>query len=263
MLQFTKLFMEQTKEKIHISLIVPCFNEEANIQKGVLDKIGNYTKDQLFKEVLIVDDGSTDSSKEIIRSKYIKLFPKFKLLENNHLGKAFAILRGINEAKSEFVMFMDIDLATPIDEAEKLITEVQNGYKIVIGSRNSNREGAPFSRKLMAFGMIFIRNYFIGLHGIRDTQCGFKLFENQAAREIVKHLQVFKNKHKVEGSSVSAGFDLEFLFLAQKMGYTIKEVPVIWRHVETKNVTFIKSSLEGLQDILLIKWYDLTKKYPH
>src|SRR3990167_891881 len=247
-----------------ISLIIPCYNEEANIYKGVLDKIGNYTKTDLrFKEVLIVDDGSYDNSKEIIKNKYLKLFPKFNLIENNHLGKAFAILHGIKKARSEYIMFTDIDLATPIDEAEKLIKATSEGYDIVIGSRDSTRKGAPFTRKLMALGMIFIRNYFIGLHGIRDTQCGFKLFENQAAREIVKHLQVFKNKHKVEGSSVSAGFDLEFLFLAQKMGYTIKEVPVIWRHVETKNVTFIKSSLEGLQDILLIKWYDLTKKYPH
>lgn len=255
--------MEQTKSKIQISLIVPCYNEEANIQKDSLDKIGAYTKDQKFKEVLIVDDGSNDSSREIIKNKYLKLFPKFRLIENKHLGKAFAILRGINEAKSGFVMFTDIDLATPIDESEKLIKEAQNGFEIVIGSRSSSREGAPFTRKVMALGMIFIRNYFIGLHGIRDTQCGFKLFKKQAAQEIMKHLQVFKNKQKVEGSSVSAGFDLEFLFLAQKMGYSIKEVPVIWRHVETKNVTFIKSSLEGLQDILRIKWYDLTKKYPH
>src|SRR3989338_6784999 len=262
-LQYIKLFMEQTKSKIQISLIVPCYNEDANIQKGVLDKIGDYTKDPIFNEVLIVDDGSNDSSKANIKNKYLKLFPKFKLIENNHLGKAFAILRGINEAESEFIMFTDIDLATPIDEAEKLISAAQSGYEIVIGSRNSNRQGAPLTRKLMALGMIFIRNYIIGLHGIRDTQCGFKLFKKTAAQEIVNHLQVFKSKHKVEGSSVSAGFDLEFLFLAQKLGYSIKEIPVIWRHVETKNVTFIKSSLEGLQDILRIKWYDLTNKYPH
>ena len=246
-----------------ITLIVPCYNEEANIQKGVLDRIGNYTKeDKRFSEVLVVDDGSTDQSVEIVREKYEKVFPKFRLVQNKHMGKAFAIIRGIEEAKGDTVMFSDIDLATPIEESEKLIEQAEKNFDIVIGSRSGHREGAPITRKIMALGMIFIRNYIVGLHGIKDTQCGFKLFDTKAARHIVTHLRVFKDRHKAEGSSVSAGFDLEFLFLAARLGYTIKEVPVIWRHVETKNVTFVKSSLEGLKDILSIKWYEILKKYP-
>ena len=108
---------------LSITLIVPCYNEVVNLQKGVLDKIGNYVekKDQ-FHEVLVVDDGSTDESKEIVR-KYVKRFPKFKLIENNHQGKAFAIITGITNAEGNQVMFSDIDLATPIEEAEKLIDE--------------------------------------------------------------------------------------------------------------------------------------------
>ena len=79
-----------------ISLIIPCYNEEANIQKGVLDNIGNYTNtDKRFVNVYVVDDGSTDASKKIIKEKYLSLFPKFKLVENNHQGKAFAIMKGI------------------------------------------------------------------------------------------------------------------------------------------------------------------------
>ena len=98
-----------------ISLIIPCYNEELNIQKGVLDKIGNYTKDnEYFGEVLIVDDGSSDLSKTIIRQKYLKQFPKFRLIENNHKGKAFAVITGIEKAREEYVMFSDMDLATPI-----------------------------------------------------------------------------------------------------------------------------------------------------
>lgn len=248
---------------MNISLIIPCYNEDANIQKGVLDKIGNFTRDDArFKEVLIVDDGSTDTSRQIIRNKYEKVFPKFKLIENKHLGKAFAIIRGIQEATGSHVMFSDIDLATPIEEIEKLITQAEKGFDLIIGSRKTHREGAPFTRKLMALGMIFIRNYVVGLHGIQDTQCGFKMFKREAAQHIIDNLQVFRKKQVVTGSSVSAGFDLEFLFLGQKLGYTIKEVPVIWRHVETKNVTFMKSSMEALQEIFSIKWYDLTKKYP-
>ncbi|MBP9690730.1 glycosyltransferase [Candidatus Woesebacteria bacterium] len=246
-----------------LSLIIPCYNEEVNIQKGVLDRIGNFTKsDTRFTEVLIIDDGSLDSSVRIIKEKYIPLFPKFRLIINRHLGKAYAIIKGIKEAKSEYVMFSDIDLATPIEEADKLISMAEKGFDVVIGSRSSGREGAPLTRKIMALGMIVFRQYFVGLRGIKDTQCGFKLFRTKAAQKIVSNLRVFTQDQLAEGSSVSAGFDLEFLFLAKRLKYKTMEVPVIWRHVETKNVTFIKSSLESLMDIFRIKWYEILNKYP-
>jgi len=245
-----------------ISLIVPCYNEEANIQKGVLDKIGNYTAgDERFSEVIIVDDGSSDSSKTVIKNKYLKTYPKFRLIQNSHQGKAFAVLTGIKQAQYEYVVFSDIDLATPIDEIEKLIAGIKDGGQIVIGSRNNSREGAPLLRKIMAKGFIIVRNLIIGLKGIKDTQCGFKLFERQAALKIINKLQVFHDKRIAKDSSVSAGFDIEFLFLGQKLGYKIVEVPVVWRHVETKNVNFIRDSLETLADIFRIKMLDLKGKY--
>ncbi|KKP67818.1 MAG: Glycosyl transferase family 2 [Candidatus Roizmanbacteria bacterium GW2011_GWA2_35_19] len=245
-----------------ISLIIPCYNEQSNIQKGVLDKIGNYTQNNpSFFEVVIVDDGSSDDSKKIIKTKYLKNFPKFRLIENNHQGKAFAVITGIEKAKGEYAMFSDIDLATPIEEAEKLILEAKKGGQVVIGSRSSYRQGAPILRKIMAKGFIIVRNIVIGLHGIRDTQCGFKLFEKKAALRIINKLKVFHDKRVAEGSSVSAGFDLEFIFLAKRLGFKIKEVPVAWRHVETKNVNFINDSMETLKDIIKIKYYYLTGKY--
>src|SRR3989344_1765250 len=245
-----------------ISLIIPCYNEEANIQKGVLDKIGNFTRnDDRFIEVLIVDDGSDDHSKQIIKQKYLPQFSKFKLIENNHQGKAFAIMTGIKLAKSDYVMFSDIDLATPIEETEKLIDEIKEGYSIVIGSRKSQRVGAPMLRKIMSLGFIVIRDLIIGLKGIRDTQNGFKIFEKNASLKVIDKLKVFHDKRKAVGSSVTAGFDLEFLFLALKLSYRIKEVPVTWLHVETKNVNFIRDSLETLIDIFKIKYYDLLHKY--
>lgn len=244
-----------------ITLIVPSYNEEVNIQKGVLDKIGNFTtSDDRFSQVLIVDDGSNDRSKNIIKEKYVKLFPKFKLIENSHQGKAFAIITGIRHSQSEHVMFSDIDLATPIEEAEKLIAYM-NTFDIVIGSRSSQRTGAPFLRKVMAKGFIFIRDLLIGLKGIKDTQCGFKLFKKDAALHIIERLKVFHDKRKAEGSSVTAGFDLEFLFLAVKYKYKVKEIPVTWMHVETKNVNFVKDSIETLIDIMKIKYYDLLHRY--
>ncbi len=245
-----------------ISLIIPCYNEEANIQKGVLDKIGNFTKnDARFLEVIIVDDGSNDKSRKIIKEKYLPLFPKFRLIANSHQGKAFAVIAGIKNAKGDYAMFSDIDLATPIEEAEKLISWIPKNYQIIIGSRASKREGAPLSRRIMAKGFIIIRDILIGLRGIKDTQCGFKLFEKKSALQIIEKLKVFKNDRKTKGSSVSAGFDLEFLFLAFKLGLKIKEVPVLWRHVETKNVAFWKDSIETLKDILKIKIYSILGKY--
>jgi len=245
-----------------ISLIIPCYNEEVNIQKGVLDKIGNYTAgDVRFSEILIVDDGSNDSSKTVIINKYLKTFSKFKLIENSHQGKAFAVLTGIRRAKGDYVMFTDIDLATPIDEVEKLIFKIESGGQIIIGSRNNSRAGAPLMRKIMAKGLIFIRNMIIGLKGIKDTQCGFKLFERATALQIIDKLQVFHDKRIAKDSSVSAGFDIEFIFLGQKLGYKIIEVPVVWRHVETKNVNFIRDTIETLTDIFKIKLLDLQGRY--
>ena len=247
---------------MNISLIIPCFNEETNIQKGVLDKIGNFTAtDKRFPEVIIVDDGSTDNSKKIIKSKYLKRYPKFRLIENTHQGKAYAVITGINSSQSDYVIFSDMDLATPIEESNKLIKEIKNNGQIIIGSRNKSRAGAPILRKVMAVGFILVRNILIGLHGIKDTQCGFKLFETKAAKTIIDKLRIFHNKHQIKDSSVSAGFDLEFLFIARKLNYKIIEVPVTWRHVETKNVNFVKDSLETLIDIMKIKWADLKGNY--
>lgn len=248
-------------DNLNITLIIPCYNEVANLQKGVLDKIGNYVeKKDNFHEVLIVDDGSTDDSREIVRS-YLKRFPKFKLVENNHQGKAFAIITGIHKAEGKQVMFSDIDLATPIEESKKLIEKYEEGNQIVIGSRGANRAGAPLTRKIMAVGMITLRGLFLGLGKLRDTQCGFKLFETSAARKTIDKLQVFKNGRTIQGSSVSAGFDLEFLFTAKKLGFSIAEVPVTWRHVETKNVHFINDSIETLSDMMKIRYYYLNGKY--
>ena len=245
-----------------ISLIIPCYNEELNIQKGVLDKIGNYVHHiPAIKEVIISDDGSTDNSKKLIKKEYLSQFPLFRLLENEHKGKAQTLISAILSAKSDYVLFTDIDLATPIEEVEKMIKEIEKDTDIIIGSRSGTRAGAPFTRKIMAVGFIFIRNFIIGLKNIRDTQCGFKAFRTDAAKRIIHSLIVFKNTQGVDGSSVSAGFDLEFIFLATKMGFSIAEIPVVWKHVETKNVHFINDTIETIQDILRIKYYDITGTY--
>lgn len=247
---------------LKISLIVPCYNEEANIQAGTLDKIGVFTaNDNRFTEILLVDDGSSDNSKELIIKQYLTKYPKFQLIENNHSGKAFAIITGIRRSRSPHVMFSDFDLATPIEEAEKLILGIGEGYQVVIGSRNTERKGAPIARKILSFGSIVIRNILMGSHGIKDTQCGFKLFKRDVALEVIDKLKVFKEEHIISTPSVTAGFDIEFLFIAQRLGCKIKEVPVQWRHVESKRVNFIKDAVETIQDLLKIRINEFSNSY--
>ena len=237
-----------------ISLIIPCYNEVVNLQKGVLDKFGNYTKDNdRFAEVIIVDDGSTDKTKDKIKKMYLPAYPKFRLIENQHQGKAFAVLTGIQQAKGDWVLFSDFDLATPIEEAEKLIAQAESGTEIVIGSRSGRRKGAPLLRRFMAAGWIMLRSIIIGLPSIVDTQCGFKMYRKDVAQDIMKRMIVYRDGKVVHGPAVSAGFDLEMLFIGARRGYGIKEVPVIWRHAASKRVTFFKDSIRGLQDLYAFK----------
>lgn len=246
-----------------ISLIVPCYNESENIHKGVLDKIGNYTKDDTqFLEVIIADDASTDDSRDLIKKTYLQLFPKFRLLELPHGGKANTVIAATHAAKGDYIFLTDTDLATPIEDAELLIKRLDETHSaIVIGSRGAVRKDAPLSRQVLALGMIVLRSILVGLHDVRDTQCGFKLFKREVAEDLFKRLLVFRRKEVRGKSSVSAIFDLEFLYLAQKFGHDIQEVPVTWKHVETKRVSFMKDMIESLTDMARLKWYDLQGRY--
>jgi glycosyltransferase involved in cell wall biosynthesis len=246
---------------LRLSLVVPCYNEAANIRRGVLDALGAFTADdERFAEVLVVDDGSTDASRDLTAAA-ARRFPKFGLIENRHQGKALAIITGIRRARQEYVMFSDMDLATPLGEAEKLIAAAGRGYDLVIGSRLTERPGAPLHRKALAWGLLTVRDHLLGLRNLRDTQCGFKLFRRPVALEIIRRLRVFTPTRRVLGSSVSAAFDLEFLLIASQLHYPIKEVPVAWRHVENRSVRVVKDSLEALADIARIAYYARTGGY--
>lgn len=233
----------------------------ANLQKGVLDKVEHFLEKQKFSyEVLISDDGSTDGSVEF-SEKFVKENSKFKLIRNSHLGKAGAVTAGMLKANGEYILFTDMDQATPIDELDKLLPFADK-FDIVIGSRSSQRKGAPWTRVLMAKGMMVLRSVIVGVKGIRDTQCGFKLFRKDVSDNLFSKLQTFHHGYKtISGSSVKAGFDVELLFLAQKMGYKIKEIPVEWLYVETRRVSPIKDSLEAIEDLIQIKVNNISGKY--
>jgi len=247
--------------KVYLSVIVPSYNEMANLQKGVLDKIGHFLSKQKYSyEVLIVDDGSTDGSAEFVEN-FSKENNKFKLLRGEHTGKAGAVTQGMLVAVGETRLFTDMDQATPIEEIDKFLPFFKD-YDIVIGSRKNERKNSPFSRKLMSRSFMLLRDMIVGLKEISDTQCGFKAFKGEVAEKIFGNIKKIHNGFKtVSGSSVTAGFDVEVLFLAQKTGYKIKEVPVDWLYVETRRVGIVKDSLEGLLELFKIRANSLSGMY--
>jgi len=240
--------------KIFLSVVIPSYNERANLQKGVLDKVEHYLSRQQYGwEVIVVDDGSTDGSIEFVEN-FVKENPHFKFIKNNHTGKAGAVTTGVLSANGEFILFTDMDQATPIEELDKILPYFDKGFDIVIGSRDSKRRGAPWTRLVMARGMITLRTILVGISGISDTQCGFKMFRKEVAKKLFRKISDVNNGFgEISGSKVSAGFDVELLYLAQKMGYKVKEVPVNWLYVETRRVSPLKDSIDGLVDLIKIK----------
>lgn len=248
--------------KIFLSVVIPCFDEMANLQKGVLEKVKHYLDKKKFSyEVIVVDDGSKDGSIEFIK-EFLKEHRHFILIQNPHFGKAGAVTTGMLRAKGQYALFTDMDQATPIEELDKLLPYIQEDYDIVIGSRSSKRKGAPWTRILMAKGMILLRRVLIGFKGIKDTQCGFKLFKSTAAQDLFSKIKRLHNGfHAIGGSNVAAGFDVELLYLALEYGYKIKEVPVNWLYVESRRVSPLIDSLEALRYLYEIKRNALSGKY--
>ena len=240
-------------DKIFLSVVIPSYDEMANLQKGVLDKVKSFLDKKKYKyEVIVVDDGSKDGSEEFVE-KFTRINKTFSFIKNSHLGKAGAVTTGMLAAKGSYILFTDMDQATPIEELDKLMPFFEGGYAVVIGSR-SGRKGAPWTRKLMASGMMVLRTLLVGLNGISDTQCGFKIFTREAGQKIFRKMYDLHNGFShVNGSHVVAGFDVEVLTLAQKNGYKIKEVPVEWLYVETRRVSPFRDSLDGLMALLQIR----------
>lgn len=244
---------------IELSVIIPAYNEERNLKKGVLDEVKSFLKKaNLNFEVIVVDDGSTDNSKEIVK-KYIQSNKNFKLIENSHGGKAIAVMTGMERSQGKIALFTDMDQATPIDQWEKFSPKLLNGFDIVIGSRHG-RQGAPLIRKLAAWVFSLLRGLILGLP-FKDTQCGFKAFNRQSIEKIIPKIKKEWGVVHFQGGAVNAGFDVELLYLAKKYGFKIAEVPVNWNYVDTERVQVVKDALAAIYDILRIRVDDLKGKY--
>lgn len=245
--------------KIFLSVVIPAFNEEYNLRTGVLDSVYDYLIGQKYTwEILFVDDGSTDNTAKLAED-FAKKHSNFYVLKEPHRGKAGTVTTGILKSKGGIILFTDTDQATPIDQVKKVLPKFKEGFDVIIGSRKG-REGAPIIRKIMAAGFSILRLMVLRLP-FKDTQCGFKAFSAGAAKEIFKRLKIFDSKNKSTGASVTAGFDLEVLYVARKLGYKIAEVPVDWHHKEGTKVDPIKDSIEGLRGLIMVRLNALQGKY--
>lgn len=242
--------------------MIPCFDEMANLQKGVLDKVNNFLAKQKYSyEVIIIDDGSRDGSVAFIKD-FLRDHREFRLIENKHTGKAGAVTTGMLAGKGKYVLFTDMDQATPIEEVNKLLPFFDDGYDIVIGSRKNKRQGSPFVRQFISRANMILRQMVVGLRDISDTQCGFKMFRHDTAQVLFSKInKIHGNFKTISGSSVTSGFDVELLYIAEKMGYKIKEVPVSWLYVETRRVNPVTDSIDGVLELLRIKQNAMNGKY--
>lgn len=249
-------------KKPYLSLVIPAYNEESNIKRGVLELVNDYLVKQNYTwEVLIIDDGSQDQTTKLVKA-FITKHKGFELFVEPHRGKGGTVIAGMLKAQGQIVVFDDMDQATPINQLEKVMPKIESGYDIAIGSR-SGRKGANIIRKTMALGFMFLRTLILRLP-FKDTQCGFKAFNSKVVKPIFEKMKIFNEAQNASGSSVTAGFDLELLYIARKLRYKICEVPVEWEEKGdrgTSGVNPIKDSWEGLRDLMKVRINAFQGKY--
>ncbi len=250
-----------------LSVIFPCYNEQKNLERGVLDEVTQYLAGQALPwEVIIVNDESTDASKSLIE-RFIEGKTGFYLFNIPHGGKPAAVWEGIQQARGEMVLFSDMDQSTPLRELDKLLPWYQQGFDAVIGSRQTTREGSSLLRKAGSVVFLTLRRLFL-LPGIMDTQCGFKLCRREVLLRVFPHLEFLRQQEKPTGWKVTA-FDVEFLYLVDRAGYRIREVLVSWRNrdeSDTKSqqgelARYIHESINMAREVSRVKLNQLRGVY--
>jgi dolichyl-phosphate beta-glucosyltransferase len=236
-----------------ISVIIPAYNEENRIIPtihNVVEYLDILAKDNY--EIIVVLDGSKDKTLEVM-TKLSKKYNRIKIIDNKiNRGKGAVVKQGILESKGEYVLFMDADNSTHIDELDKILPVIQQGTDIVVGSRDIKGSKveirqARYKEILGDLGNWWIQILLVG--GIQDTQCGFKVFSGDIARHIFSKL-----------SMRDWSFDIELLALARYFGYKIKEMPVVWYNDDNSHVT-LKDYIKVLIDTFIIKYRLLTGYY--
>jgi glycosyltransferase involved in cell wall biosynthesis len=237
----------------HLSIVIPAFNESARIPATLQEVVHTIRECGWDAEVIVVNDGSTDATAEVVR-EFARSAPEIRLLENpGNRGKGYSVRSGMLQALGEIVMFTDADMSAPMDEAERLFSAIEKGADIAIGSRwlekGRQTHKQPLYRQF--FGRCFnaVTRGVMGLH-FADTQCGFKAF-TRAAAQTVFQLQTIERW----------GFDPEILFIALKCGYRVQEVAVSWGHDERSRMSYLKDGIKMLEEVAIIRWNALLGRY--
>jgi len=235
------------------SIIIPAYNEGLRIGPTLDQLLAHAARLQWRCEIIVVNDGSTDNTAEVVRD-YMRRTSLVKLRENpRHSGKGYSVRHGMMHAAGDVAMFTDADLSSPIAEAAKLFAAIEQGADVAIGSRwlRSDLQTRRQPRYREFLGRIFnlLLRFILGLD-FKDTQCGFKAFTRQAAAAIFPVLRIER-----------WGFDPEILFLAQRWGLRVVEVPVEWGHDTRSKINPLNDGFRMLLDLLRIRWTVLSGGY--
>jgi len=235
------------------SIVIPAYNESARLGAS-LERVLTFVRQQDWDaEVIVVNDGSKDNTAEIAR-QYARENERLRLLENpGNRGKGYSVRNGVLNARGAFILFTDADLSSPIEEASKLFCALENGADIAIGSRwlKSELQTQRQSVARQVLGRVFNGLLRVLLRlDFKDTQCGFKAFRRNAAQELFP-------MQRIEGW----GFDPEILFLAQRAGFKIAEVPVVWGHDERTRINPLADGTRMVMEMARIRWNAITGKY--
>lgn len=236
----------------HLSVVVPAYNEEQRLPR-TLARLHEYYEAQDYSyDVTVVSDGSKDRTAQIV-TEFAKEHPAFRLIDYTpNRGKGYAVRTGILAAEGDLILFCDADLATPQEETEKLLPHMEAGADIAIGSRPLREsqldKHQPLYREM--FGRLSNKLIqVLAVRGIKDTQCGFKMFKKQVGHEIFKRCKLNE-----------FGFDFESLMIAKDMNFRIDEVPIRWLDQEGSKVVLMRDGPRALRDLVKIRMWGKARR---